>query len=58
MRYGTQEQERIMSLSEQLKNEADQLLRDIDTILSNSEGGNVSTEESYLLPSDKFYFMS
>lgn len=57
MRYGTQEQERIMSLSEQLKNEADQLLRDIDTILSNSEGGNVSTEESYLLPSDKFYLM-
>lgn len=57
MRYGTQEQERIMSLSEQLKNEADQLLRDIDTILSNSEGGNVSTEESYLQPSDKFYLM-
>lgn len=57
MRYGTQEQERIMSLSEQLKNEADQLLRDIDTILFNSEGGNVSTEESYLQPSDKFYLM-
>lgn len=57
MRYGTQEQERVLALSEQLKNEADQLLRDIDTILSNSEGGNVSTEESYLLPSDKFYLM-
>lgn len=57
MRYGTQEQERILALSEQLKNEADQLLRDIDTMLSNSEGGNVSTEESYLLPSDKFYLM-
>lgn len=57
MRYGTQEQERVLTLSEQLKNEADQLLRDIDTMLSNSEGGNVSTEESYLLPSDKFYLM-
>lgn len=57
MRYGTQEQERVLALSEQLKNEADQLLRDIDTMLSNSEGGNVSTEESYLLPSDKFYLM-
>lgn len=57
-RTGSEEQNRILTLSEQLKNEADQLLRDIDTILSNSEGGNVSTEESYLLPSDKFYFMS
>lgn len=57
MRYGTQEQERVLALSEQLKNEADQLLRDIDIMLSNSEGGNVSTEESYLLPSDKFYLM-
>lgn len=57
MRYGTQEQERILSLYEQLKNEADQLLRDIDIILSNTEGGNIGTEESYLLPSDKFYLM-
>lgn len=57
MRYGTQEQERILSLSEQLKSEADQLLKDIDIILSNTEGGNVSTEESYLQPSDKFYLM-
>lgn len=57
-RTGSEEQNRILTLSEQLKNEADQLLRDIDTMLSNSEGGNVSTEESYLLPSDKFYFMS
>lgn len=57
MRYSTQEQKRVLALSEQLKNEADQLLRDIDTMLSNSEGGNVSTEESYLLPSDKFYLM-
>lgn len=56
-RTGSEEQNRILTLSEQLKNEADQLLRDIDTILSNSEGGNVSTEESYLLPSDKFYLM-
>ena len=56
-RTGSDEQNRILILSEQLKNEADQLLRDIDTILSNSEGGNVSTEESYLLPSDKFYLM-
>lgn len=56
-RTGSDEQNRILTLSEQLKNEADQLLRDIDTILSNSEGGNVSTEESYLLPSDKFYLM-
>lgn len=57
MRYGTQEQEHILSLSEQLKTEADQLLRDIDTILSNTEGGNISTEVSYLQPDDKFYFM-
>lgn len=56
-RSGSDEQNRILILSEQLKCEADQLLRDIDTILSNTEGGNVSTEESYLLPSDKFYFM-
>lgn len=56
-RTGSEEQNRILTLSEQLKNEADQLLKDIDTILSNSEGGNVSTEESYLLPSDKFYLM-
>lgn len=56
-RTGSDEQNRILALSEQLKNEADQLLRDIDTMLSNSEGGNVSTEESYLLPSDKFYLM-
>lgn len=57
MRSGTQEQEHILSLSEQLKTEADQLLRDIDTILSNTEGGNISTEVSYLQPDDKFYFM-
>ena len=56
-RSGNDEQNRVLTLSEQLKNEADQLLRDIDTILSNSEGGNVSTEESYLQPSDKFYLM-
>jgi hypothetical protein len=56
-RAGSDEQNRILTLSEQLKSEADQLLRDIDTILSNSEGGNVSTEESYLQSGDKFYLM-
>ena len=56
-RSGGDEQNRILTLSEQLKSEADQLLKDIDIILSNTEGGNVSTEESYLQPSDKFYLM-
>lgn len=56
-RSGKDEQNSILSLSEQLKTEADQLLRDIDTILSNTEGGNISTEVSYLQPDDKFYFM-
>ena len=50
-RSGNDEQNRVLTLSEQLKNEADQLLRDIDTILSNSEGGNVSTEELFNLRS-------
>ncbi len=57
MRYGTQEQERILHLSEQLLAEAQNALKDIDVILTNTEGGNISTEESCMQPDDKFYSM-
>lgn len=56
-RNGANEQDRVLKLSEQLMNEAQQFLRDIDNIMSNSEGGNVSTEENYSQPDDKFYVM-
>ena len=56
-RNGKDEQNRVLQMSEQLLAEAQNALKDIDVILTNTEGGNVSTEESYMQPEDKFYSM-
>ena len=56
-RNGTDEQNRVLLMAEQLLAEAQNALKDIDVILTNTEGGNVSTEESYMQPEDKFYSM-
>ena len=56
-RNGKDEQNRVLQMSEQLLAEARNSLKDIDVILTNTEGGNVSTEESYMQPEDKFYSM-
>lgn len=56
-RSGKDDQERVLRLSEQLIGEAQNALKGIDIILTNSQGGNVSTEESYVKPGDKFICM-
>ena len=56
-RNGKDDQVRVLQLSEQLMSEAQNLLKGIDIILTNTAGGNVSTEESYVQPGDKFICM-
>lgn len=57
MRYGTQEQNRILELSESLANEVRHTLSDIDLILSGS-GDSIDTETSFNRPDDKIYLMA
>lgn len=52
MRYGTQEQERMLSLASQLTDEVQAQLKNIDLILSNNDSGIVDTETSFNSPDD------
>lgn len=57
MRYGTQEQERMLSLASQLTDEVQAQLKNIDLILSNNDSGIVDTETSFNSPGDKIILM-
>ena len=52
MRYGTQEQERMLTLASQLTDEVQSLLRSVDLVLSNNDSGIVDTETSFNSPDD------
>lgn len=57
MRYGTQEQERMLSLAGQLTDEVQAQLKNIDLILSNNDSGIVDTETSFNSLGDKIILM-
>lgn len=57
MRYGTQEQEHMLSLASQLTDEVQSSLKSVDLILSNNDSGIVDTETSFNSPDDKIIMM-
>ena len=57
MRYGTQEQERMLTLAAQLSTEMQETLKKIDMILSNNDSGIIDTETSFNSPDDKIIMM-
>lgn len=57
MRYGTQEQERLLALSAELKDQANSLMRDVDLLLADSDNTDIETETSFNLPEDKIQLM-
>lgn len=57
MRYGTQEQSRMLELANSLANEVKSSLTDIDLILTAGTGEPVETETSFNRPGDKIYLM-
>ena len=56
-RYGTQEQERILTLSDDLMSQAMDALKNIDLSLSGSTDIDIVTETSFNRPTDKIYLM-
>lgn len=56
-RSGKDEQNRMLSLSEQLSAEVQSLLKDVDLMLSNNESGAIDTESSFNTPEDKIILM-
>ncbi|MDR3119654.1 MAG: hypothetical protein LBU44_09640 [Mediterranea sp.] len=54
---GKDEQIRMLSLSDQLYTEAQELLKNITLILSGNESGTVDTEFSFNDPNDKIILM-
>ena len=58
MRYGTQEQQRMLDLATSLADEVKNSLMDIDLILSSGSGSSVDTETSFNRPDDKIYLMA
>ena len=58
MRYGTQEQQRMLDLAASLADEVKNSLTDIDLILTSGSGGSVDTETSFNRPDDKIYLMA
>lgn len=56
-RYGTQEQEWMLSLAEELFSEAKESLSSIDLILSGKQQTDIVTQTSFNQPKDKIYFM-
>lgn len=57
MRYGTQEQERMLTLSDDLMSQALESLKNIDLSLSGSTDADIVTETSFNRPDDKIYLM-
>lgn len=57
MRYGTQEQERMLILSDDLMSQALESLKNIDLSLSGNTDADIVTETSFNRPDDKIYLM-
>lgn len=57
MRYGTQEQERMFTLSDDLMSQALESLKNIDLSLSGNTDVDIVTETSFNRPDDKIYLM-
>lgn len=56
MRYGTQEQQRVLEIANQLRNEANEALRDIDLLLS-EKSIDICTQTSFNEPDDKIILL-
>lgn len=56
-RYGTQEQERMLTLSDDLMSQALESLKNIDLSLSGNTDVDIVTETSFNRPDDKIYLM-
>lgn len=56
-RSGRDEQERLLSLSVQLQDQANSLIKDIDLLLSDPESTDIETETSFNRPEDKIQLM-
>lgn len=57
MRYGSQEQERMLTLSDDLMSQALESLKNIDLSLSGNTDVDIVTETSFNRPDDKIYLM-
>lgn len=57
MRYCTQEQERMLTLSDDLMSQALESLKNIDLSLSGNTDADIVTETSFNRPDDKIYLM-
>lgn len=57
MRYGTQEQERMLTLSDDQMSQALESLKNIDLSLSGNTDVDIVTETSFNRPDDKIYLM-
>lgn len=57
MRYGTQEHERMLTLSDDLMSQALESLKNIDLSLSGNTDVDIVTETSFNRPDDKIYLM-
>lgn len=57
MRYSTQEQERMLTLSDDLMSQALESLKNIDLSLSGNTDADIVTETSFNRPGDKIYLM-
>jgi hypothetical protein len=57
MRYSTQEQERMLTLSDDLMSQALESLKNIDLSLSGNTDVDIVTETSFNRPDDKIYLM-
>lgn len=57
MRYGTQEQERMLTLSDDLMSQALESLKNINLSLSGNTDVDIVTETSFNRPDDKIYLM-
>ena len=57
MRYGTQEQDRLLIISAELRGQANSLIKDIDLLLSDPQYSDIETETSFNQPEDKIQLM-
>ena len=57
MRYGTQEQDRLLIISAELRGQANSLIKDIDLLLSDPQDSDIETETSFNQPEDKIQLM-
>jgi len=56
-RYGTQEQEQILRIADSLDDEADNLIKDVDVMLTDDTATNIVTQTSFNQPDDKIFLM-